>query len=663
MGVLTLSLGGLPVLAQEAPLDAEPTVETSPTEVMAEVVETELPTGPTGPTGPTQPTGTTVQTGPTGPNGAPCQTGVTYTGGYCQGFGQGTTQGVAQGVGQNVPTATTAAASGALENSETGAGSTNTNDVANTNTTDLGVTNTATATNTVDMDLSTGSNELTSNTSVGSLTSGDIQGSLTLVNALNSVFAPGSSVGLGTVATDETGATRLSAGETRAFLPSNAVTGADSTNTNAYAGLNAIAIRTDNTAVVDNDVDIAADTGNNLIDSNTQFGDVATGSIDLAVNLINLLNLFMPDTLLTLDVWSLFGDVTGDILMGNEETGANSTNANEVTNTAMTDIDVTNTATIDNVFDINPTTGNNTFDRNSVVGDIETGAVNVEGSVTNVANVGTPIFYIVNVLGDWSGGDLGLPAGSFIINELGNLMTGADSTNENTVDDTTTVDVDVVNDATVTNRLGIAANTGGNTFSRNTQLGDVKTGDINILANVLNFLNSTGSTLGKFSLGIVNIFGDWKAKPVKTASTAGVGPMAQQPVVVGSPTTSLSVPVSDVEMVDEASPTAPLTTLAASSMSASRQVVDTVQPNTSFASGAISMEDAVNTLAAATDVDDSDEQVLTAAAERHLGLASAQAVSNASETNWQLVIALVLAGLFIASWGAVEVLTVRRSRG
>ncbi|MBI4032458.1 hypothetical protein HY374_02000 [Candidatus Berkelbacteria bacterium] len=685
IGLITLTLGGPLALAQDAgtteptttTASPDPSVPTSPEDSAsppAESTPTTGPTEPTGPTattGPTQPTGTTVKTGPTGPNGAPCQTGVTYTGGYCQGYNQGTQQGTSQGtnqgttqgVGQNSPIAAAGTTEGSLTNDTTGAGSTNGNTVDETNTTDIDITNDATATNDVDMDLATGSNTLTGNTSVGSLTTGDIQGSLTLVNALNSVFAPGSTVGLGTLSTDEHGNIVLSSGSNRAILPTNELTGADSTNTNAYSGLNAVTIRTDNTATVDNDIDIAADTGSNLIDANTTLGDVTTGSIDLAVNLINLLNLFMPDTLFTLDVWSLFGDVTGDLLMDNAETGAGSTNENDVTSTTTVTADVTNDADIENTFDIAPTTGGNTFDRNSTVGDIATGAINVDGSVTNVANAGAPMFYIVNVLGDWTGGDLGLPAGSFIINELGNLLTGADSTNTNTVDETTTVDVDVTNTATAANRIGIAANTGGNTLSRNTQLGNVKTGDVNILANVLNFLNTTGSTLSKFSLGIINIFGDWKAKPAQNTSPAMTASTSAPQVASTTTSPSPILPLLTVRD-DTPSSTASVATLAASpssaSVNSSAQPTSAPAPVSSNSSVVVTPSLASSTTAVASSAP-AGNQILTAAAVERQLVPTATA-GTSSGLNWQLIIALGLAGLFIASWGTVEVLAARRTR-
>lgn len=614
-------------------------------------------------TGPTQPTGPTVQTGPTGPNGAPCQTGVTYSGGYCQGYSQGKQQGAdqgllqgsSQGVGQNAPT--TAAE---LNNASTGANSANNNTVSQSSSANSAATNAASATNDVDMNLSTGSNTLQANTSVGNVSTGDIEGSLTIVNALNSVFAPGSSVGLGSFSTDEQGNLLLTSGAARALLPTNVTTGAGSTNTNAYSGMDAVTIRTDNSALVDNDIDIVADTGNNLLDANTTLGDVTTGSIDLAVNLINLLNVLMPDTLFTLDVWSWFGDLIGDMALGNSHTGSDSTNTNEIDHVGSATVTATNDADIANDFAVATTTGDNTFTGNSVVGDVSTGNVRVDGSVTNIANAGAPMFYIVNVLGDWAGGSLGLPAGSFIVNELGNMMTGSGSTNANTVAADAMLDVSRTANATADNRIGIAANTGGNTFSRNTELGNVRTGDVNILANVLNFLNTTSNALSSFSLGIINIFGDWKA-PVASpgivrtlaGSEAGQAPLPDP----SSSNDGLEV-TKDTSFLKPSTYTlsygADVPTASKSQSQDAEPIlsVGAVAGTNAGASDRSAQAQVLNTQGAPT--------VLAATAERHMpSIASA---SEQAGINWQLILVLLIVGGFFVSWAAVEYLALRAAR-
>lgn len=80
--------------------------------------------------------------------------------------------------------------------------------------------------------------------------------------------------------------------------------------------------------------------------------------------------------------------------------------------------------------------------------------------------------------------------------ELTNENTGADSTNTNAVDGTRTINFTVVNDGTVTNDFDLDLNTGGNTISNNTTVGDVATGDITFEAAIDNVVNEGATQLG-----------------------------------------------------------------------------------------------------------------------------------------------------------------------
>lgn len=667
--VLTLVLAwsiGMPVYAEEL----LPSSET-------ESAETLVPaTGPTVPTGPTGPTGTTVKTGPTGPNGAPCQTGVTYTGGYCQGYGQGANQGAAQNV-TSAPEVSAAApaADTTATNSTTGADSTNTNSATTERTLTDEQTNTAAITNSVNLDLSSGANEVSQNTSVGNVSTGDISGSVNLINVANSQFADGSSVGVGSVNNLGNGTLELAAGETRTSLASNDQTGAESENTNLISGTDAIQIVRNNTATVDNEVVINANTGENVVSENTGVGDVTTGDIELAVNLINLMNLSLPNMLLNIDVWSHFGDLAGDIVLGNDMTGADSTNTNDVANTTDVDVTVENTAAIDNTFDITTETGNNDVTDNTVVGNYATGDVDVDGSVTNIANAGIPTFFIVNVFGTWTGGFLGLPIGSYVINELGNSLTGADSTNTNTATSTTDVDLDVTNDAAANNNVAINANTGGNTISRNTGVGNISTGSIDIMANIVNFLNGFGSDVSQFRIGILNIFGDWGAPKAPAAS----------PVAQSSVTSSVSSTKSATPATNASQGGAPTALALATTPGTPAASVATAVPS-SNGSAALSEQDGFaaattqplrsrnslagtsnNATASAQGVDTT--QVAVAAASKGSDLvafgdvpAAVAGTATQSATNWQLIIALLIGGGFVVAWLGVEVAAARRPR-
>ncbi len=467
------------------------------------------PRGPQGVVGPQGPTGPQTPTGPKG------QTGV-------QPITQPTDPALVPSSGtQPAVAADTLAPSGdtAMSNETTGSNSANSNAQQTTNTADITNTNDASVGNDINLNATSGANTISQNTLGGNIATGDLQGSINLLNVTNSVFAPGSSVGVQSLAGGANDLYLL-ASDGRTLLPTNDTTGANSANTNTIDGTNVVHFITANTSDVDNDVTIVADTGNNVVTENSSLGDFMTGSIDMALNLINLINLQLPNLLVNLDIWSIFGDVTGNLILPtNSTTGSNSLNQNAVNQTNTAAVDLTQTADVANGFNVKTNTGGNTIDQNTVVGNVTTGDVDVKGGVTTVANAGQPVLYLINVLGKWIGQAF-LPGVGVIVNELGNSDTGANSENTNTVDQTNELTASVDQTATVNNSINLDLNTGNNTVARNSKVGDISTGAINVMANVVNFVNSFGGDLSQFSLGIVNVFGNWFGNAATAGSTA-----------------------------------------------------------------------------------------------------------------------------------------------
>ncbi len=574
-------------------------------------------------------------------------------------------QNVDQGVNQNAgpldlgETATSAATGdSALSNETTGSNSANQNTQNTTNEVDLTQTNDATVNNGMNLDANSGSNTVSENTRGGSVSTGDIQGSIDILNVTNSVFAPGSSIGSQSLMGGSQDLYLL-ASDGRTFLPTNDLTGANSINENTVNGTNVIHMITNNTADIDNDVTILADTGSNIIEDNTSLGDFMTGSIDLALNLINLVNLQLPNLLLTLDVWSIFGDVNGNLVLPtNSNTGSNSLNTNTVNQTNTTTLGVTQTADISNAFDIGTNTGNNTLRDNSVVGNVETGDVNVTGGVTNIANAGRPMLYLINVMGQWFGQAV-LPGVGVLVNELGNSNTGSNSINENTVNETNTIDTELNQTADVDNTITMDLNTGNNTLNRNTKVGNVTTGSIDVMANVVNFVNSFGSDLSEFSLGIVNIFGNWfgnagapTASSTATASSLGTDSGSQQPVAPSSQSASPTVaPQSTASVAAATTSTATDVTPSASTGAGSATTSATTTTENHGSNAAVVTASTTTTIASAQVL--GATETLDAAAQ----VAGSAATRQSSSLPW------IVAGVaLLLCWIVVEIMAARTAR-
>ncbi len=497
-----------------APVINSVSVDSSPSPL-----PTASPTPVVGPTGPVGPQGTVGPAGPTGP------------------------QPLANDSNTNQ-----------LSNSNTGPNSLNQNSGSTTSTTTATLTNSSTTNNIANVSANTGYNSLANNTSVGNVTTGSINGTVNLVNISNALLGQGSSIGGQTLSGGTTNQLILNPIDNRIDL-ANSTTGPNSINLNNLSSNNIIRIFNTNEATTNNTIGIIANTGNNNASNNTQLGDYATGNINLGINLINLANLLLPNTTLTINSWSILDGLNGTLVLSdlaNSNTGPNSANSNTISSTNNTNLSMTNNATTTNALGVNVSSGGNTIANNSTTGSVSTGPVAIEQAATTLANLAQPIVYIVNVFGHWVGSLLGLNPDNVIVNEI-NDQTGPNSSNQNQVTANQTTDITVNNTATTTNNVSISANTGGNTIANNTKVGSIKTGSITVGTNVINILNSFASQFGQLRLGIINIFGNWNgnasdhpevaASPVPASST-------NQSATSVTQSTSIPSPIKVTTLVD-----------------------------------------------------------------------------------------------------------------
>jgi len=329
----------------------------------------------------------------------------------------------------------------------------------------------------------------------------------------------------------------------------NSGNGSNSTNTSTSSASTTSTETITNESDVVNNITLTANSGDNTADRNTG-GDstVVTGDANVAAAVVNVLNTVVSGVIYTVNI---FGDLVGNIVLAeenyssscgnccdlgltavNSDNGADSQNEATATSTNTQEINQTNNATINNNLNLAANTGDNDTSRNTG-GDsvIETGEVSVAANSLNVANLNVagsacdePVYLVlVNDLGGWDGQILGAADGAyyygsdgivFILGPNGEIIAtnsanGAGSVNSATVTSTSTTDVTQTNTASVTNNINIVANTGNNSTSRNTDgVNQIKTGDANVVVNLVNFINSNFSGR-KIVLTLVNVFGSW----------------------------------------------------------------------------------------------------------------------------------------------------------
>jgi len=306
--------------------------------------------------------------------------------------------------------------------------------------------------------LTTGDNEADSNTGNGNVHSGSAGAASLMENEanLNEMSVNIGGIGSGSI---ETG---------------NDTTGANSVN-EAFVLLTNIAdLQNVNSALIDNNAVIDANTGDNSANNNTGNATMHTGSASGSILVDNGNTLNSNETELKLGAGSM------DLESMNSTTGSDSQNDAQATVTNSISVSNSNDAELENSADIVANSGNNESDNNTGSSSMTTGNVS-----------GTAIFE--NDLNS-NKTKITIPSGMSV--ETGNDTTGADSVNNATAVITNTVDVQNVNESEVNNSASIDTNSGGNSSSFNTGSGMVSTGSASVIFGAQNEGNSNSVTIG-----------------------------------------------------------------------------------------------------------------------------------------------------------------------
>jgi len=466
--------------------------------------------------------------------------------------------------------------SGGTSTSSNSGNGTASDNSANTNistSSDQALANSANLTNNVEVGAVSGVNSASRNTGDGEVVTGDANVGVTVINGANNNIS-GLAVNQYDVNGNQSGDIVLGKSSATASCGtsgstcSNGVLGAktsntangDSSNNNANSNnSNSSATTLSNDADVVNEVVIDAVTGGNKADSNVGSGSVETGDANVAVTVLNFLNNNIVAG--TVDVINIFGDYVGNIIIpesssntsgvsGNNASGNNASgnyvsqnagNGDSASSNASANSSNTNTTTqanladIDNNLNVTANTGNNKTQSNTN-GDnaVQTGSTNVDANVYNVANVNSTnggYIVLVNDNGTWKGTIYGAsgdkassegvqfvvqPDGTVVASNNGNGTASDNNASTNTSNNTSTSQT---NNAQVQNNVKINADTGNNSASRNTDGGSVKTGNVNVAASIMNFVNNNfvGQT---FRVVLVNVMGKWTGNVVPPGQKA-----------------------------------------------------------------------------------------------------------------------------------------------
>lgn len=227
---------------------------------------------------------------------------------------------------------------------------------------------------------------------------------------------------------------------------------------------------------------------------------IDTGDAEVQANLSNQANI------------NTFGNPTTDgqdVVAVIEENGADSGNVIDILDDTVQEVSQTNNLEANNIIDADVNTGKNTIINNLGGGStITTGDATANVNVINFGNVNMAGVGVAeyNVF-DPTGGDIYLDDLSYIpaevLAQINKNGAGSDNTIEYQSGNTKLVFQD--NYAEVTNDINIEVNTGDNTITQSLGDATIQTGDANVVANIINFLNSNFLGLGKLLVGVINL--------------------------------------------------------------------------------------------------------------------------------------------------------------
>lgn len=315
--------------------------------------------------------------------------------------------------------------------------------------------------------------------------------------------------------------------------------GASSTNTTNAVNNSNVNTNQTNSAGVGNNLSLAANSGDNTGSFNTGGNTVInTGDANVSANSLTFANNNLAGGV-TYGVVNIYGNLEGDIVLpefasvgGSQNSSQTTGNGALSTNTASSNSTTNNNTfqnndlTIANNVIVDGTTGNNgSNDNTSGNTTINTGKTTTDTNVLNIANSnisdGTWWLVLVNQAGNWMGKLLGGPDGANVAGSPGTdiktdangqitATNGAGSSNTTNVSSTTNTNTTQNNNADIQNNLNLSANTGGNKTDFNTGgHNTITTGDSNIIANLVNFVNNNISGNGRLVVTVVNVFGSW----------------------------------------------------------------------------------------------------------------------------------------------------------
>lgn len=282
---------------------------------------------------------------------------------------------------------------------------------------------------------------------------------------------------------------------------------------------NSLTLNNTTDATLNTDLKLNAASGNATVDANTTAGDVTTGNANAVADVVNVINSVITAGHSFMGIVNINGNLNGDILLppdfidqliaANVPTvtitapGSTNSNTTDITNAAT--VNNVNTQGITNNIHTAASSGNANVSKNTTAGNVTTGNATTEITAFNLTGSSVigdnALLVFVNAPGQWVGLIVNAPTGATAAGLGGGL------TQNTTVNNTASLNNDT--NQQINNDIDVTARSGDATATRNTTVGNVRTGDAKAAVTVNNIANSKLSLKGWFGLLFINVFGTW----------------------------------------------------------------------------------------------------------------------------------------------------------
>jgi hypothetical protein len=310
---------------------------------------------------------------------------------------------------------------------------------------------------------------------------------------------------------------------------------------------NNLTINTKTGGQINNNINLAAASGDAAVTQNTTGGSAATGDAAAIANIVNVINSIIGAGQSFIGTININGNLDGDILLPQNTLNSLLASGSVPTLTTVDNsgntlkANLTDNSSITNQLNLAAKSGTAGVTDNTTAGNAATGSSSTNLTLLNLTGkqvVGSDALLVfVNVMGKWVGMIVNAPGGSSSA-----ALCSCTST-DNNLGSNTNLTSNTNN--RINNNVNLNSTSGNALVSQNTRAGNATSGNALAGVNLLNISTSSLSLSNWLGILFINVFGSWNGSfGIDTA--AGNKPLAGGSG--GGPTTTISKAVKSVKV-------------------------------------------------------------------------------------------------------------------